>query len=95
MPKFQHCCDDVMSVGEYIRLDHDPLTHNALQGEPTAVDLRGHPLDHDARTAITWQWAAERARRVRGSRYAGLDHLAALRQTACLGIGDESRRRAR
>src|SRR5918996_6202493 len=42
----QHCGDQVMAVGENIRLDPDVLADDALDGEPPGVDLGPQAL-HD------------------------------------------------
>src|ERR671925_772851 len=42
----QHRGDKVMAVGEHIRLDPDVLTDDALDGEPSGVDLGPQAL-HD------------------------------------------------
>src|SRR5262249_15202469 len=42
----------VMTVAEDIGFYHDRLSNNTLDGEPSAVDFRRDPLNHDPATSV-------------------------------------------
>src|SRR5207244_8937294 len=44
----EHGGDHVVAVGEHIRFDADGVPRYAFDGEPPAVDLGCHTLDHHA-----------------------------------------------
>ena len=56
--------DDVVSVGERVGLDDDPVAGHALDREAAAVDERRDPLDHGTTAPIpdvgadVGQWSA-------------------------------------
>ena len=56
--------DDIVSVGERVGLDDDPVAGHALDREAAAVDERCDPLDHGATAPIpdvgadVGQWGA-------------------------------------
>ena len=60
----QRASDDVVSVGEHVGLDDDPVTGHALDRESTAVDERRDPLDHGTTAPVpdvgadVGQWSA-------------------------------------
>jgi hypothetical protein len=74
MPKFKHGRNDIMAVGEHIRLNRDSLTDDSLDSKPAAIHLRLYILDHNARTPRAGQRAKYFALGGQGGLYAELDH---------------------